>query len=114
MSPTKYESGRRFEWAVRDRLIDDGYDVGRSAGSKTKVDLWAMKPGQILFVQAKRDGRLPPSERRELLRLASHLPGSALPILAYKPGPRGGVAFAVLTGPGPKDRRPWTADEVVA
>ncbi len=109
-----YANGRAFEYATRDRLAGDGYDVLRSAGSKGahKVDVLAVKPGQVLFVQCKRSGKLPPAERVALLRLASHLPGIGLPLLAYKPSARGGVAFAVLTGPGPHDRRAWSPDEV--
>lgn len=110
----QYQAGVRFERATRTRLADDGYDLIRSAGSKTKVDLVAVKPGHVLFVQCKRNGKLPPAERVALLRMASMLPGVALPVLAYKPGARGGVAFAVLTGPGPGDRRPWSPDAVAA
>lgn len=113
---TRYDTGRRFEWATRDRLSDDGYDlVARTAGSKTKVDLVAIKPGQVLLVQCKADGKLRPAERAALLRLASLLPGVAVPLLAYKPGViRHPVAFHVLTGQRPQDRRPWVPDEVVA
>lgn len=110
---TQYRQGAAFERATRTRLIDDGYDVLRSAGSKTKVDLIAIKKGQIVFVQCKRSGKLPPDERAALLHFAALLPDvDALPVLAYKPGPRGGVAFALLTGPGPRDRQPWAADEI--
>ncbi len=113
---THYANGRTFEYATRDRLAADGYDVLRSAGSKGahKIDICAVKTGQILFVQCKRSGQLPPAERVALLRMASLLPGIALPLLAYKPSARGGVAFAVLTGPGPKDRQAWTPDEIAA
>lgn len=112
---TQYDAGRRFEWATRNRLAGDGYDVVRSAGSKTKVDLVAFKPGQVLLVQCKADGRAAPAERVELLRLAALLPDIALPVLAYRPGIiRQPVAFHALTGPGPKDRTPWTPCEVSA
>jgi holliday junction resolvase Hjr len=109
---TRYANGRGFEYATRDRLADDGYEVVRAAGSKgsTKIDLVAFKSRQILFVQCKRDGKLSIVERTTLLRVASLLPGVALPVLAYKPSARGGVAFAVLTGAGPQDRRVWTPD----
>lgn len=108
----QYKLGAAFERATSHRLGEDGYELVRSAGSKTKVDLVAVKTGHVLFVQCKRNGKLPPAERVALLRLASLLPGVALPLLAYKPSARGGVAFAVLTGPGPRDRRAWTPDEV--
>lgn len=112
---TNYQSGRAFEWKVRDDLTAQGYDVIRSAGSKTKVDLLAFKHGQILLVQVKRKrGALPPAERVELLRLAALLPTVALPVQAYQPAPRRPIAYAVLTGPGPKDRRAWSPDGVMA
>ena len=111
---TNYRNGRDFEWAVRDALIDDGYWVTRSAGSKTKVDLVAVKPGEVLFVQAKRDGKISPAERTALLELAAMLPGVAAPILAYRTGRPAHVVYALLLGPGPKDRCPWIPDEVAA
>ena len=108
----RYAGGADFERQTRDVLIEDGYDVVRSAGSKGshKIDLVAFKAGHVLFVQCKRNGTLPPAERVALLRMAGLLPGVALPVLAYKPSARGGVAFAALTGPGPRDRRAWTPD----
>lgn len=112
---SNYTDGRRFEWKVRDHLTEQGYTVMRSAGSKTKCDLLAFKPGQVLMVQCKRHGgALPPVERVELLRLAALIPTVALPVMAYQPAPRRPISYAVLTGPGPKDRRAWTPDEVVA
>jgi Holliday junction resolvase len=106
-----YRAGRDFEHAVRTALISDGYDVLRSAGSKTKVDLAAFKPGQALFVQCKRDGRIGPAERTELLRLSSHI--GAVPVVAWKVIGRAAIHFNQLTGPGPKDYQPWSpnADE---
>ena len=108
---THYDAGRRFEYRVRDHLIAEGYDVIRSAGSKTKVDLVAFKPGQVLLVQCKVDGQIRPIERRELLRIASHLP-AAVPVVAQRQARK--LALVRLTGPGPKDRTDWTTDEVGA
>lgn len=112
---TNYNRGRTFEWKVRDALTADGYTVIRSAGSKTKADLICFKPGQVLLIQCKRHGgALPPAERHELLRLAALLPGVALPVMAYQPAPRRPIAYAVLTGPGPRERRAWVPDQVGA
>ncbi|MFC8797333.1 hypothetical protein ACFT2C_06345 [Promicromonospora sp. NPDC057138] len=83
---TRYDAGRRFEWRVRDELVDDGYAVIRSAGSKTKVDLVAIEPGQWLLVQCKRDGRISPAERTKLLSLASTC--DALPVVDALDGGR--------------------------
>jgi Holliday junction resolvase len=110
----RYRSGAEFERAVRIALISDGYDVIRSAGSKTKVDLAAFKPGQALFVQCKRDGRISPAERVELLRVASHI--GALPVVAWKTLGKTAIHYWQLTGPGPQDRVEWSpnATEVPA
>lgn len=108
----RYNAGREFEYRTRDHLTSEGYWVMRAAGSKTKADLIAIKPGQVLFVQCKRDGKLPPAERIEVRRLASLLPGIAVPILAYQKLRPSRVVYAELTGNGPKDRRDWTTDEV--
>jgi holliday junction resolvase Hjr len=109
---TKYDDGRRFEWKVRDALEADGYDVIRSAGSKTKVDLVAFKPGQCVMVQAKRDGKISPAERTELLRVAAHI--AALPIVAWKVNGSSRIHYSRLTGTGPADRIEWRPDEVGA
>lgn len=105
-----YRAGRDFEHAVRTALIADGYDVIRSAGSKTKVDLAAFKPGQAVFVQCKRDGKISPAERTELLRVASHI--GAVPVVAWKQTGRAAIHYWQLTGPGPQERTEWATDTV--
>lgn len=107
-----YRAGADFERAVRLDLIDNGYDVIRSAGSKTKVDLVAFKPGQALFVQCKRDGRIGPAERTELLRVAGHVDGLA--VVAWKVSGKSAVLFRRLLGTDPGDYEAWTPDSVVA
>lgn len=103
-----YRSGAEFERAVRAHLIADGYEVIRSAGSKTKIDLVVFKPGQAVFVQCKRDGRISPAERVELLRLASYI--GALPVVAWKQVGRSAIHYWRLTGPGPQHRIEWNTD----
>ena len=106
---TKYDAGRRFEWQVRDDMILNGYDVVRSAGSKSKIDLCCFKQGQVLLVQAKaHGGPLPPAERSELIRIAALI--GATPLHAYKPA-RGRLAYRELTGQGPGMWQPWTTDQ---
>lgn len=96
MTVTPYQSGMQFQRRVRERLREDGYEVMSSAGSKTKVDIAAMKPGQLLFVQCKRDGMCGPTEWDRLVELAGWV--GAVPVLAVN-GPRGrGVEFWRLTG----------------
>ena len=118
---TQYSQGRSFEYKIRDALRDDGYEVIRSAGSRSAVDLVAFKrwayvgPGwlhhHMLFVQCKRrDGNIGPDDRAELLRLANM--AGTLPIVAHQPVPRKPIRYRRLTGTGPKDWQPWTPDEV--
>lgn len=91
-----YGTGRAFEWKTRDDLTANGYDVIRAAGSKgsSKVDLIALKPGQLLFVQCKRSGTLPPDEWDRLVEVAAWV--TAIPLLAAN-GPNGrGVVYTRL------------------
>ena len=104
--------GRRIEWAARDYLNDNGYDVVRAAASKGPADLVAMKPGQLLVVNVKKTDPPGPKERAALLRVASHLPGVALPLVALGPASR--LTFRRLTGHEASAWVPWTADEVGA
>lgn len=80
----QYKKGRRFEWAVRDELEEAGYQVIRSAGSKTKVDIVAWKMGELLFIQCKATkAGLPVVDWNNLIDLASMIPGT-IPVLAIK------------------------------
>lgn len=68
---TRYRRGRDFEYRVRDELLSRGYWVIRAAGSHGAVDLLALHTSEpMLFVQCKRDGRLPKCEAEELRSLA--------------------------------------------
>lgn len=68
---TRYRRGRDFEYRVRDELLARGYYVIRAAGSKGAVDLVALHTSEpTLFVQCKRDGRLPGAEAAKLRALA--------------------------------------------
>lgn len=77
---SNYARGRDLEHRVRTHLREEGYEVMRTAGSKSKVDLIAIKQGQILFVQCKRSGALPPAEWNALWDLAQMV--GAVPVLA--------------------------------
>jgi len=94
---TAYQIGKRFEDKTRNHLRSEGYEVIRSAGSKSKVDLIGLKLGQLLLVQCKRDGVIGPAEWDRLVELAGWV--GAIPVLAVN-GPRGyGVDYWRLTGP---------------
>ncbi|MEV6180145.1 restriction endonuclease [Streptomyces sp. NPDC052015] len=86
-SRSNYARGRDLEHRVRAHLRGQGYEVLRTAGSKSKVDLVAIKPGQVLFVQCKRTGALPPAEWNALWDLAQR--AGAIPVLAEQLKPRG-------------------------
>ena len=102
---SRYRAGADFEREVRAHLVRDGYEVIRSAGSKTKVDLLAFKPGQVLIVQCKRNGAIGPAERAEVVRIAGIIP-TAVPVVASRPK----VTLQRLTGLGPRDREALTTD----
>jgi Holliday junction resolvase len=76
----QYQRGTALENRVRKRLEANGYFVIRSAGSKTPVDLVAIKRGQILFIQCKRGGNLPAPEWNALYDAATD--SGALAVLA--------------------------------
>lgn len=79
--------GSNLENAVLHDLEDNGYRTIRAAAShgSTKADVIGIKPGQVVFVQAKRhapsraaSGRgidVPPAEWNALLQVASWVPG---------------------------------------
>jgi hypothetical protein len=102
---TKYRLGRQVEYRFRDMLKQTGYVVMRSPGSKSPIDLIAVCPGQVLFIQCKRSGSLPPKEWNALYDLA--ISAGALPVMAENPFPRE-HRFWLLTGrkDGSKKRQP--------
>jgi len=110
----QYHRGRAFEHAVRAQLVADGYDVIRSAGSKTKIDLVAFKTGQVLLIQCKVDGHCSPAERLALLRVAALLPNYSVPLIAWKTRGVSQPFFWRLTGTHHSAREPWSPDSVAA
>lgn len=110
---SKYSDGYRFECMTRDDLREQGYEVMRSAGSKGKIDVLGMKPGQLLFVQCKINGKCSPAERAEVFRLSRMV--GAVPLVAYKhkDGRSAAVVkYRMLTGSGPSAWVVWSPDEL--
>ena len=109
---TGYDLGRALEYRVKGLLERDGYYVIRAAASKGPVDLAAMKPRQLLLVQCKRSGALPPSEWNELYDLAVRL--GAVPLMARR-GTRGTQLLRLTARKDGTRRRqpmePFTVDE---
>jgi len=92
---------------VIEELQRNGYDTVRAASSKGLADVVAIKAGQVLLVNCKRTKAPGPAERADLLRIAAHLPGVGVPIVAIKPLGMKRPQFWQLTGVGPKERKPW-------
>lgn len=108
---SNYSQGVAVEHAVIDDLRANGYDTVRGAGSKGAADVVAIKPGQVLIVSCKRTEMPRPPERAELVRVAAHLPGVGLAIVARKPR-REPITYARLTGAAWGAWEPWTPDQV--
>jgi Holliday junction resolvase len=79
---TAYTIGRQFEYQVLEYFRELAYFAIRSPGSKTKIDIIAIKPHQVLFIQCKRAGTLGPAEWNQLFAIASTC--GAIPIVASK------------------------------
>lgn len=110
--------GARAENQVADQLRELGYDVIRSAASKGAADLWAVSERWVLFVQVKicPEGKtytqLSPTERAQLLRVATRVPGGhGFPVVAQvKPGSGSRPAvieYYQLFGTEPGERCRW-------
>lgn len=104
---SQYGRGRLVEWEVVHHLTADGYACTRAASSKGVADVIAIKTGQVLLVSVKRSAFPGPVERQNLLRVAMWLPKVAVPLVAIG---RPTLTYWRLTGPGPRDREPWTPD----
>ena len=53
MAQTQYSRGRNIEYKAKQWLIEAGYEVIRSAGSKGKFDLVAFDGRAVRFIQTK-------------------------------------------------------------
>ena len=107
-----YRRGREFEYRVRDLLRKQGFFVLRSPASKSPTDLVAIRPGLVLFVQAKRGGSLPPGEWNEIYELARSC--GAVPILADGTGATTRLFEMTDRKDGSKRRQPMVPYEVPA
>jgi Holliday junction resolvase len=80
-----YDTGRRWEWQVRDWFRARGYVVIRAAGSHGPADLVALRRGQmpvLIACRATRSG-LSPAERRVMVTVGAQ--AGALAVLVDKP-----------------------------
>ena len=102
---THYAKGCSFEYKARNKLQAAGYLVVRSAGSKGPADLVALRQGEVLLVQAKKNGRLSKREEAELVVIANKY--GACPVLC---GP--GLRFERLRDGQRLELDPAPADEM--
>jgi Holliday junction resolvase len=77
-----YQSGRRFEYRIKNYLVDKGYFVIRSAGSHGIADLVAINhSGKVFLLQCKAGGgHINKQEVIKLTRIAQEY--ICIPILA--------------------------------
>jgi len=103
---TKYRYGRAFEYKVRDEMKSLGYFVMRSPASRSPIDLVAIAPGIVVFVQCKTGGAFPPAEWNEFYDLC--LSVGAVPLMAQRAG-WSGIEYLRLVGrkDGTKARQPF-------
>lgn len=101
---SNYRRGRALEYEVIDYLEARGWDCSRSAGSKGKVDVSAVKLyRRDLWIQCKTDGKIGVNEWNALFAHAST--HSRIPVLANKV--RGGIElWRILDYCEPRRARP--------
>lgn len=100
-----YRKGRVFEWDVIHALTAAGWVCIRAAQSGGVFDIAAFRRGRVLWIQCKRDGKLPPGEWNRLYDLATE--HQTLPVLAFRRPVLKEPLFQILSGkktarkPGP-------------
>nr|WP_314638541.1 hypothetical protein [uncultured Olsenella sp.] len=93
---TQYARGRDFEYAVRDDLAKRGYLVLRSPASKSPADLYAIRTGELVFVQCKLHGAIGVEEWNAFLGYCESV--SATPVIAQRGEGDRGIAYDLVTG----------------
>ena len=112
---TAYQRGNYFERRVADQLRNDGYFVWQTRGSKTVVDMIALKTGQVgqtLLVQAKGGLVIAGTEHitgndwNTLYTLACQV--GAVPLIAQRTG-RGSIGYRQITDRHTPRSHTWPA-----
>ena len=101
---SKYAIGRDFEYATKYALQRKGYLVMRSPGSRSPVDLIAIKSGELLFVQCKLHGQFPVSEWNEFIDYCASV--GATPVMAERGKNNRGILYWQMTGKKDGSKRP--------
>ena len=104
---TRYARGRDFEYLVRGKLTKAGYFVLRSPASKSPVDLYCFRKGDLVFVQCKLHGAVHTDEWNKFLEFCASV--GALPIVAMRGPNNKGVEYRLITGKkdGSPKPQPW-------
>lgn len=93
---TMYRLGRALEYRVMKEAKDAGYFTLRAPASKGSIDVIAIKPGTVLFIQCKRGGYVGREEWNEVYEVAQS--ASAIPVIASCPTGRG-TRYVQMTAP---------------
>jgi Holliday junction resolvase len=106
---TMYRLGRALEYRCRDYFKKRGYFTLRSPRSAGKVDVVAIRAGEILFIQCKRSGSLGVKEWNGILELSISV--GAVPLMAMVNPSGRGIDFYELIGrkDGSKRKQPMCA-----
>lgn len=101
MSASEPRRGAYLERQAQAALRADGYWTMKAPGSKGAVDLVAIKPGQVLFIQAKLAGGayMPPAERAALWDAAQQ--AGAIPLAMTRSAPGVLAWFRLIAREGP-------------
>lgn len=75
---SNYRKGADYERQIVNELREQGFVCARSAGSKSKIDVWAVneRTKEVLLIQAKKGKPIPKKEREEILKLCDSLSGN--------------------------------------
>lgn len=91
---TQYARGRDFEYAVRDDMRKHGYLALRSPASKSPVDIYCIKTGELIFIQCKLHGALYREEWNSFFTFCDSV--NATPVMARKPDSGRGIEYFEL------------------
>lgn len=109
-----YQRGRNFEYRVKKDMEKRGYLVLRSPASKSPVDLYCIKRGELVFIQCKLRGQIGVPEWNEFFTLSKSV--EALPILAENVSGKILYSEAIKEKDGSRRKQPkreWLPPEYV-
>jgi len=66
----RYTAGANFERRVIKHLEAKGWDCARTAGSHGFADIWAIRDGELNFIQCQTDKYFAPAKREAIIDAA--------------------------------------------